>query len=210
MEFFRRAAGQARRLGVFPGSFHPPTRAHLALARAALKVVDEVAFVLPRRFPHKEWEGAGFEDRVRMLEAAAGEEARFSVAASENGLFIEIARECREAYAGRPELYFLCGRDAAERALNWDYGRPGAFAEQLREYQLLVAPRRGIYTPPEELRGRIHALEIEDDYDDISASEVRRRISTGEPWEHLVPEAVVGMVRELFRGSVVRGNTRLS
>ena len=72
MEFFRRAAGQARRLGVFPGSFHPPTRAHLALARAALNVVDELLFVLPRRFPHKGWEGVGFGDRARMLEAAAG------------------------------------------------------------------------------------------------------------------------------------------
>jgi nicotinate-nucleotide adenylyltransferase len=198
MEFFRRAAGQARRLGVFPGSFHPPTLAHLALARAALNVVDEVLFVLPRRFPHKGWEGVGFEDRVRMLEAAAGEETRFSVAASQNGLFIEIARECREAYGPKPELYFLCGRDAAERAVNWDYGRPGAFAEQLREYQLLVAPRRGIYVPPEELRGRIHALEMEGDYDELSASEVRRRISSGEPWEHLVPEAIVGIVRTAY------------
>jgi nicotinate (nicotinamide) nucleotide adenylyltransferase len=201
MEFFRRAAGQARRLGVFPGSFHPPTRAHLALARAALNVVDELLFVLPRRFPHKGWEGVGFEDRVRMLEAAAGDEPRFSVAASENGLFIEIARECREAYGPNPELYFLCGRDAAERAVNWDYGRPGAFAEQLREYQLLVAPRRGIYVPPEELRGRIHALDMEDDYDELSASEVRRRISSGEAWERLVPEAIVGMVRELYGNS---------
>jgi nicotinate-nucleotide adenylyltransferase len=201
MEFLRRAAGQARRLGVFPGSFHPPTRAHLALARAALNVVDEVVFVLPRRFPHKGWEGVGFEDRVRMLEAAAGDELRFSVAASENGLFIEIARECREAYGPHPELYFLCGRDAAERAVNWDYGRPGAFAEQLREYQLLIAPRRGIYVPPEELRGRIHALEMEGDYDELSASEVRRRISSGEAWERLVPEAIVGMVRELYGNS---------
>jgi len=198
MEFLRRAAGQARRLGVFPGSFHPPTRAHLALARAALDAVDEIVFVLPRRFPHKGWEGVGFGDRARMLEAAAGEEQRFSVAASENGLFIEIARECREAYGPNPELYFLCGRDAAERAVNWDYGRPGAFAEQLREYQLLVAPRRGIYVPPEELRGRIHALDMEDDYDELSASEVRRRISSGEAWERLVPEAIVGMVREAY------------
>ena len=113
----------------------------------------------------------------------------------------EIARECREAYGPNPELYFLCGRDAAERAVNWDYGRPGAFAEQLREYQLLIAPRRGIYAPPEELRGRIHTLEMEDDYDELSASEVRRRISSGEAWERLVPEAIVGMVRELYGNS---------
>jgi len=198
MEFFRRAVGQARRVGVFPGTFNPPTRAHLALARAGLAVVDEVVFVLPRTLPHKGWEGARFEDRLRMLEAAIGEEPRFSIAASDKGLFIEIARECREAYSAGAELYFLCGRDAAERVVNWDYGRPGAFLEQLREYQLLVAPRKGIYEPPSQMRDRVHALAMEQDYDELSASEVRGRISRGEPWEHLVPEAIAGIVRQVY------------
>src|SRR5690242_20208760 len=120
MEFFRRAAARPRRLGVFPGTFNPPTRAHVALARAALASVDEVVFVLPREFPHKTFEGASFEDRVRMLEAALAGEPRFSIAASRGGLFIEIARECREAYGAETGLYFLCGRDAAERIVDWD------------------------------------------------------------------------------------------
>jgi nicotinate (nicotinamide) nucleotide adenylyltransferase len=198
MEFFRRAVGEVRRLGVFPGTFNPPTRAHLALARAALTVVEEVVFVLPRILPHKGWEGARFEDRLRLLEAAIGEEPCCSIAASDKGLFIEIARECREAYGAGAELYFLCGRDAAERVVNWDYGRPGAFLEQLREYQLLVAPRKGIYEPPSQMRDRVHALAMEQDYDELSASEVRRRIRCGEPWEHLVPEAIVGIVKQAY------------
>lgn len=198
MEFFRRAAGAPRRLGVFPGTFNPPTRAHLAVARAALAVVDEVVFVLPRVLPHKGWEGAPFQDRVRMLEAALADEVRLSIAASEKGLFIEIARECREAYGASAELYFLCGRDAAERIVNWDYACAGAFAEQLREYQLLVAPRKGAYEPPQEFRGRIHALALEPGLDDLSASEVRKRIRGGEPWEHLVPEAIAEIVRESY------------
>jgi nicotinate-nucleotide adenylyltransferase len=198
MEFFRRAVGQAQRLGLFPGTFNPPTRAHLALAHAALAVVDEAVFVLPRILPHKGWEGARFEDRLRMLEAAIGEEPRCSIAASDKGLFIEIARECREAYGAGAELYFLCGRDAAERVATWDYGRPGAFLEQLREFQLLVAPRKGTYEPPSQMRDRVHALAMEQDYDELSASEVRGRISRGEPWEHLVPEAIMGIVKQVY------------
>src|SRR5919202_1815572 len=97
MEFFRRARVRPAQLCVFPGTFNPPTRAHLALARAAVLHADEVLFVLPRVFPHKRYEGAGFADRVRMLEAAAAE-PRFSIAASESGLFIDIARECHETY----------------------------------------------------------------------------------------------------------------
>jgi nicotinate-nucleotide adenylyltransferase len=188
-----------QKLGVLAGTFNPPTRAHIALARAALAVVDEVLFVLPRMLPHKEWEGARFEDRLRMLKTAIEDEPRFSIAASERGLFIEIARECRAKYGPRVELYFLCGRDAAERIVNWDYGHPGAFVEQLTEYQLLVAPRKGDYEPPPEMRGRIHRLAVPPDYDEVSATEVRRRIGSGEPWEHLVPEIIVPLVRQIYQ-----------
>ncbi len=198
MVFFRRAAAQPGRLAIFPGTFNPPTRAHLVLARAALAQANEVLFVLPRVFPHKTYTGASFEDRVRMLTAALDDEPRFSIASSEAGLFIDVARECREAYGPSVELLILCGRDAAERAATWDYGRPGAFREQLREYGLLVAPRGGQYEPPEEFAGRICALQGVEGCDEVSATEVRDRIKRNEPWEHLVPEQIVRLVRELY------------
>src|SRR5690242_15207470 len=129
MQFFRGPSGVIQRLGVFPGTFNPVTIAHLELARAALDHVQEVVFVLPLVFPHKNYSGASFEDRVAMLcDATAGESA-FSVAMADGGLFVEIARECRDAYGDQVNLSFVCGRDAAERIASWDYGRPGAFAE---------------------------------------------------------------------------------
>jgi len=199
MEFFRRAEGRPGKLGILAGTFNPPTRAHLALARAGLAVIEEVLFVLPRVFPHKDYEGATFDDRLRMLEAALAGEPRCSIGSSRRGLFIDIARECRDAYGECAELFFLCGRDAAERILNWDYGRPGAILDQLRKYQLLVAPRRGSYEAPAEMKGRVHALPMAQDYDELSATEVRERIRRGEAWEHLVPERIVSLVREIYR-----------
>src|SRR6478609_4845807 len=98
MEFFRRATGRPTRLGVFPGSFNPVTVAHLALAHAALRHVDEVVFVLPRVFPHKDYRGASFADRVELLLAATADTPAFSVATADGGLFLEIARECRAVY----------------------------------------------------------------------------------------------------------------
>src|SRR5581483_9449122 len=98
MDFLHRAIGRPSRLGVFPGSFNPVTVAHLALARAALRHVDEVVFVLPRVFPHKNYRGATFEQRLELLRAATADEPAFAVATSDGGLFHEIARECREAY----------------------------------------------------------------------------------------------------------------
>ncbi len=194
----RRAAGAPSRLGILPGAFNPPTRAHLELARAALAEVDEVVFVLPRAFPHKQYEGAGFEQRLAMLLAAVTE-PRFSIAVSEGGLFIEIARECRAAYGAGVELWFVTGTDAAERIVNWPYGEGPSIEEQLREYGLLVAPRAFVYAAPERLRVRVKALAMDEAWRDVSATEVRERIRRGEAWEHLVPEAIVQMVSEIYK-----------
>ena len=202
MEFMRRAEGSPSRLGILPGAFNPPTRAHLELARAALAEVEEVVFVLPRAFPHKQYEGASFEQRIAMLLAAAAG-PRFSVAVSEGGLFIEIARECRQAYGPGVELWFITGTDAAERIVNWDYGAGGGIDEQLREYGLLVAPRAAVYAAPERLRARVRALDMPDEWRSVSATEVRERICRGERWEHLVPEALRGLVCEIYAGKRV-------
>ena len=198
LEFFRRAPGRPRRLVILPGTFNPPTVAHVGLARAALDVADEVLFVLPRVFPHKLYEGAGFAERVQMLEAAAGAEPRFSIAAAARGLFIDIAAEAREAYGAATHLSFLCGRDAAERIVAWDYGRPGAIEEMLAVFDLLVASRRGGYRPPPHLHDRVRPLAVEPAWDEVSATEVRRRVAAGEPWEHLVPPAAVPLVRAVY------------
>lgn len=168
------------------------------MARAALAHADEVVFTLPRVFPHKEWDGARFEDRMAMLEAAVAGEPRFSIAVTERGLFIEIARELRAARGPDVELWFLCGRDAAERIVNWDYGRPGAIEEQLREYGLLVAPRRGAYSPPPAIASRVEALALGEDCNEVSATEVRHRIREGRPWRDLVPESIADMVERLY------------
>lgn len=198
MDWFRRARVSSRRLAVFSGSFHPPTRAHLALARAALAVVDEVLFVLPRVFPHKVYGAVSLEQRMTLLLAATEGEPRFSVAATDGGLFLEIAAECRHAYGPDIELYFLCGRDAAERIIHWDYGPLPPIARQLESYHLLVAARRGAFTPPASLAAAVRTLPLDAGYSEVSATEVRRRIRAGEPWRHLVPASITEQVARLY------------
>jgi len=198
MEFFRRSADKPCRLGVLAGTFNPVTVAHLALAEAALTVVDEVVFVLPRQFPHKTYSGASFQQRVELLRMVLEGNRRISVAACERGLFVEIAAECREAYGADVRLSFLCGRDAAERIANWDYDRPGAYLEMLKQFDFLVAARSGEYCPPASVLSSFAHLELSGAFDHVSASEVRTRIAKGEPWEHLVPEAVRRRVSEIY------------
>ena len=198
MEFFRRAPGAPAHLGILPGTFNPITVAHVGLARTALDAVDEVLFVLPRQFPHKPYHGASFAERIAMLRDALADEPRFSIATGAGGLFREIAAGCREAYGSALRLSFLCGRDAAERIVNWDYGDPRAIHCMLREFGLLVAARGGEYVAPPELRRAIQALPLGDAYEGVSASEVRRRIAAGEDWEPLVPPAIHARARHIF------------
>lgn len=201
MRFQRKAAGEPQCLAILAAAFHPVTRAHLALVDAALasRVAEEVLLVLPERFPHKEYGAVGVAQRVEMLEAVAASRPAVSVAISEGGLFLEIARECRQCYPPSTRLRFLCGRDAAERIAGWEYGDHAPPIErQLEEYELLVAPRRGVYIPPAHLAAKIHTLRIGEEYDEFSSTEVRERIAGGRAWESLVPAELVARIRELY------------
>jgi nicotinate-nucleotide adenylyltransferase len=180
------------RIGVLPGTFNPPTHAHLALAEAALPHVDRVVFVLPEVLPHKDYSGVSFEDRLALLRAVAT--PPFEVAVTKGGLFIDIARSFDQQH----QPVFLCGRDAAERIVNWDYGDPAAFLRMLDEFEMLVASRNGDYEPPAHMAHRIRPLALSADCNDISATEVRNRIRAGRPWEHLVPHAIHNRVKQLY------------
>jgi nicotinate-nucleotide adenylyltransferase len=198
MQFFQRVPAAPGRLGVLPGTFNPLTVAHLALARAALSEVDEVVFILPQVFPHKPYHGASFDDRVEMLRWALRSEPAFSIASTRHGLFLDIAAECRAEYGPEVRLSFLCGRDAAERIANWDYGEGAAFADTLSDFELLVASRIGRFDPPAGLETRIRPLRLSGNFDTISATEVRDRIANSQPWEHLVPPAIRSKVLEIY------------
>lgn len=190
MEFVCRA-GSGGSVALLPGAWNPPTRAHVAMAHAARQWAGEAVLVVPRSFPHKDFSGPGLEQRLAWLAQVAGGE--FSVAIAEQGLFIDMARECRAA-TGAGRVFVVCGADAAERIVGWDYGAGDSIELQLEEYELLVAPRGCAYVPPAHLAGRIHALALGDGWHEVSSTEVRQRIRHGLSWAHLVPDAIVATV----------------
>jgi nicotinate-nucleotide adenylyltransferase len=198
LEFLYRAARNPARVALFPGTWNPPTVAHVGIARVARNHADEVIWVLPRIFPHKDFEGAGFEARRGMLETLARQHEGFAAAVSDGGLYIEIAREARDYFGPETEIALVLGRDAAERIAAWDYGAPDVFDEFVRGYKLLVAARRGEYEPARHHREFISTLPMESSWDAVSSSEVRRRISTRDNWRELVPPAIAGMVQDAY------------
>jgi nicotinate-nucleotide adenylyltransferase len=198
LEFLYRGAANPERVALFPGTWNPPTVAHVDIARMARHHADEVIWVLPRAFPHKGFDGVGFDARRAMIETLARQDAGFSAAVSQGGLYADIADEAREYFGPGTGISLVLGRDAAERIAAWDYGAPGVFDDFVRRYKLLVAARRGEYEPARHHRESISTLPMESAWDNVSSSEVRRRIGSGENWHALVPPAIAGIVRDLY------------
>jgi nicotinic acid mononucleotide adenylyltransferase len=103
-----------RRLAVLPGSFNPPTRAHLALADSALATgtADRVDFLIASRTVNKERiEGASLADRLLMLEELAAARPDLGVILVNRGLYVDQAEIIRAALPGLEGLAFVVGFD---------------------------------------------------------------------------------------------------
>ena len=78
------------RIAVYPGSFDPPTRGHTDLVHRSLALADRVIVAIARNstkeplFP--------VEERLAMLKASVGDDARISYQSFE-GLLVDFARQ---------------------------------------------------------------------------------------------------------------------
>ncbi|MFN0101212.1 MAG: hypothetical protein ACKV2U_03870 [Bryobacteraceae bacterium] len=190
-------------VAILPGSFHPPTVAHLGLAQAALARVETVIFTLPRAFPHKRYEGVSQSDRIELLSRLTANEPRFAVAVTEGGLFVEMARELRHLRPAIRHVFLVCGRDAAERIVSWPYPKSEPIERQFDQYSLLVAARQGAFTPPRRLLPYIENLITEANWDEVSSTRVRNAIEQGADWRPLVPQRIHDLVDALYSPSRV-------
>jgi nicotinate-nucleotide adenylyltransferase len=215
LSFFRVApAGvsiipQDRRLGILSSAFNPITRAHVALAQSALDryQLHEVLFVLPITQPHKTIHDAPVESRLRMIELAVRGSPAFSIGTCTHGLFVDICRAAASAYPPQTRLWFISGRDAAERILTWPYPDPAkALGELFAQADLLVADREGTFVLPDsttvrDYAGHVHHLPLPAEYSHVSATEIRTRLAKGEDVSGLVPPPVLAYIlgQRLYR-----------
>ena len=190
------------RLGVLGGAYNPITRAHLLLARYS-KVqfkLDEIIFVLPTSLPNKPLLGTPLEQRLEMMRLGVRGVPYISLGICSHGLFLDICTALQELYPQKPDIFFITGRDAAERILSWPYSDPAAaLAEMFACFQLLVFQRKGKLRLPknpliEKYKSRIHTLEMAENLDLISSTAVRELVRAGLPIRDLVPHAVANFI----------------
>ena len=185
------------RIGVLGGTFDPIHQTHVAIGRTALehKSLDRVLFVVSADPPHKERnEITPADDRYAMVEAAL---------ASEPGMEpcdLELHREgpsymadtltALRALYPDAEFFLIIGQDALIDLPGW-YA-PGVI---LREARLLVLPRPSEARPiPAVLDGHYEMLPFAQS--PMSSTEVRQRLTDGDPAADSLPPGVIQIVEK--------------
>lgn len=163
------------RCGAYPGSFNPPTTAHLAIANAARDWhrLDRVDLVISRRALNKEnVERPLFEHRIAVLNALAERVGWLGVVVTDAQLLVDIA-------AGYEVL--ILGADKWHQVLDPRYYNNSLSARDdavRRLPTLAIAPRPPFEVPAE------HLLVLDADHSNVSSTAAR----SGEN-AHMVPEA---------------------
>jgi nicotinate-nucleotide adenylyltransferase len=204
-----RAAGGARRLGVFGGSFDPIHRGHLHAARAAQEAfdLDRVVFVPARRSPFKaDREPAPGAERLAMVELAIAGEPSWSASALElerpgPSYTLDTVRRIRAALGEPPatELWLILGSDQLEGLPGWR-----GVEELLREAHPIVVRRDGdpdlslariASRLPAPLVRRLREGLLRDAPVPVSSSELREGALSGPEAGRLVPPEVLAYAR---------------
>jgi nicotinate-nucleotide adenylyltransferase len=168
-------------IGVFGGSFDPVHHGHLIVGQVASEKLGltTLRFVPAREQPFK-------QGRHRaMLSLAISGNAGFALERTEldrpgPSYTVHTLRELRQRHSNA-ELVLLLGADAAAELSAWYE------ADQIpRLAQVVVFARPGSAVPASSLIAQV----IEVPAIDVSATEIRRRVSGGLPIRYWVPEAV--------------------
>lgn len=143
------------RVGIYPGSFNPPTRAHVAIARAAREQRDLDRVVLahsPSVLGKSDVERPLFRHRVAVLEAVAADEAPWL------GAIVTVHRLLADIAAGYEVLVMGADKWHQIQELQWyDDSEAERDAAIARLPELAIAPR-----PPLEVPAR-WALAVPDE-----------------------------------------------
>lgn len=189
------------RLGVFGGAFDPIHNGHLLLAEQCREQcqLDEVWFVPTRTPPHKD--AASLTDsrhRVEMLKLAIAGQPEFKVSHIELdhddvSWTAETLRRLRDQLPD-DELFLLIGGDSLRDFPTWR--EPHAITEMAT----VVAVNRGdVSTASDhseldnELQARVQIVNMRGV--DISATDIRNRVTDGKSIRFLVPRAVDEFIR---------------
>ena len=195
-----------KRIGILGGTFDPVHCGHIHLAEDAMKQggLDEVIFIPARLQPFKLGKKiTSGEDRLAMLQLATEHTPGFAVSSYEldaegvSYTYLTL-RALQKEYGEDARLYFITGTDAFLKIELWMMAE-----ELLTNYGFLIGTRPG-YREDElaECIARVRekfnteVVNINNTKYDISSTQIREKIRSGESAERLLPENVEAYIRE--------------
>ena len=194
-----------QKIGLFGGSFDPIHLGHVEIAQMAIKEIPlDILVVMPAgKAPHKN--GAFFSDelRLKMTQAAMADlnDDRINVSdwemkqAQVNGktsFTVDTMRYLKKKYPGA-ELYLILGTDMFNILSTWK--DPEIIAANMK---LVLVNRRGekLYKPTRKKDSIITDIYSPDvvisaEPLEVSSTEIRRRLASGESVVGLVPDSAL-------------------
>lgn len=186
------------RIGIFGGTFDPIHVGHLVAAVNARHAarLDRVVMMVA----NVPWQKVGVrvvssaEDRYAMVQAAVGdvagvEASRLEIDRGGHSYTADTLAAMAEAHPGA-ELFLVVGWDVADQLTTWE-----RHEEAQRLASLVVVNRPGSGRPRflEEQGWRVEEITIPNL--EISSTDLRARAVDGRPFDYLVPEAAVHVLR---------------
>jgi nicotinamide-nucleotide adenylyltransferase len=198
--------GSCRSVAVLPGSFNPPTGAHLLLAERALREgFDCVLLVLARTTVGKNGGGLIPEDRFMALRGASRATGLIP-AVSSAGLYCDQAEAVARVFP-RADIAFLVGSDKIVQIFEdrWYEDREESLRRFFQAARLLVSPRADqndrVAATLAEKRNAPYAssvslLPLHPAVGDLSSTRVRGLLQSGADASGLVPTPVGAFLAE--------------
>jgi nicotinate-nucleotide adenylyltransferase len=183
-----------RKIGIYGGTFDPIHHGHLILAREACEMLglEKVVFVPAPVSPFIDSPVASATVRLSMLQAAIEGEMGFAVDDCElqrppPSYTIDTIEEIRRREVDS-EIYCLIGEDNVPTLTKWH-----RFAELEKVVRFVVLDRTS--TGTKYLYPTVHRRI------DISATEIRKRVASGQSIRYFVPRAVEEIIKreKLYR-----------
>jgi len=199
------------KLGVFPSSFNPLTKAHTALLKKSIKKfrLDEVLLLLDKEnVDKKEITGALLEDRLLILNDIYKNDPAISTGLSSHGLFLDKIVAIRRNYGEKATIYFIVGYDTIVRILDEKYynNRQESLKRLFYNCSFIVANRSDKTTEDIEIlfrkkenssyKNSIFLIKLSPELAKISSTLIREHEKNSQPMETYVPKTVNIFIKE--------------
>ena len=199
---------------LYGGTFDPVHNGHLGVARHARDALDAEVRLMPAADPpHKGPTRADAMQRAQMLRLAVGDEAGLAVDPRElqregPSYTVDTLRALRAEVGPDAPWAILVGADSFRSLDTWSRWyelfalahvvvaqRPGSALDPLPAPVAAEAQGRWAASPAQLRAAPSGAvLVLDQPLFHESASDIRRRIAAGEPWQDQVPPAVAGHI----------------